>query len=84
MLAFMEYCTSIARHVAKWSITQMCICQIKYQRGGYRTILGECKSDWKGTARHGASHDSNTISCDMGPPSQSAPLSDEEVRLLLI
>ena len=36
------YRTIIARYVAEWGIAQMCLCETKYQGGGYRIILGEC------------------------------------------
>ena len=36
----MEYRTIIARYAAKWGIAEMCLCETKYNGGGYRTILG--------------------------------------------
>ena len=44
VLCFMAYRTAIARYVAKWGIAQMCLCETKNQRGGYRTILWECSA----------------------------------------
>ena len=38
VLILMGYC--IVQYLAKWVITQMCLCEAKCQ-GGYRTMLGE-------------------------------------------
>ena len=54
VLVIMGYRTSIARHVAKWGIAQMCLCEAKCQRG-YRTILGECESPLTSIAQYGVS-----------------------------
>ena len=43
VLVFMGYHTIIARYVATWGIAQMCLCETMKQRGGYRTIWGDCQ-----------------------------------------
>ena len=42
VFVFMGYRTIIARYVAKWGIAQMCLCETKYQGGGYRSIFAKC------------------------------------------
>ena len=57
VLVFVGSCTIISRYVAKWGIAQMCLCETKYKgpRGGYRTILGQCKPPLESIARCRAS-----------------------------
>ena len=42
VLVFVGYRTIIRATRCKMGITQMCLCETKYQGGGYRTILGSC------------------------------------------
>ena len=40
VLVMMGYRTVIARYVAKWGISQMCLCKTKYQGGGIAPFWG--------------------------------------------
>ena len=51
---WVRYRTIIAWYVAKWGITQMCLCKSKYQGGGLH-YFGGVLNPWKGIARYGAS-----------------------------
>ena len=43
VFVFMGYRTILARYVAKWGYRiDVPLRETKYQRGGYRTVLGEC------------------------------------------
>ena len=62
-LSFLGYRTIIARCVAKCGHRIVVRSCVKLStKGGQRTILGQCKSPWKGIARYGVSCFSRRIS----------------------
>ena len=61
------YRTIIARYVAKWGITQMCLCETNYHGGVSHQFGGALTSLKKYRAIWGIRSDSIAVSRDMGP-----------------
>ena len=55
VLVFVGFRTIIARYGVKRGVAQMCLCETKYQGGGYRTMLGSADLPEKPIARYGVS-----------------------------
>ena len=63
----------------------MCLCKTKYQRGGYRTILGECWRPCKGggiAPFWGSANVPENVSRDMGTQNLKTGKSDKKNCLM--
>ena len=75
-----SYRTITARHVAKWGIAQMCLCETNYQRGDC-TIWGAANLSFKVSRNMGHRGESIAVSRDMGPLSTwKTPTLPENIR----
>ena len=70
VLVFVGYRKIIARYVAKWGITQMCLCETKYQGRGIAPFWGAANLPEEGSRDMGYRSDSIAISRDMEPLSK--------------